>query len=106
MLNRYETREVGGREHVKYWIPAEDLALFNQAIVGEIRVVAKFRDGVRAVSGSEQHGLLRLVSRVWLVGDSQITAVEAHRPSCDLTAASGTIRVRPSSVAGSKPSRA
>ena len=24
VLNRYETREVGGREHVKYWIPASN----------------------------------------------------------------------------------
>ncbi len=51
VLDRYETHEVGGREHVGYWIPAEDLALFNQAIVGEIRVVAEYRDGVRADIG-------------------------------------------------------
>lgn len=41
-LARYEIHEAGGREHREYWIPAEDLADFNEAIVGEIEVVAEF----------------------------------------------------------------
>jgi hypothetical protein len=41
-LDRYVIQEVGGREHLEYWIPAEELASFNQAIVGEIEVTAKF----------------------------------------------------------------
>ena len=41
-LDRYEVREVGGRSHLEYWIPAEDLSDFNAAIVGEIEVVANF----------------------------------------------------------------
>ena len=40
-LSQYEPHEVGGREHREYWIPAEELELFNDAIVGEIRVVAE-----------------------------------------------------------------
>src|ERR1700746_2176435 len=28
-LARYEVREAGGRAHLEYWIPAEDLAAFN-----------------------------------------------------------------------------
>ena len=41
-LSRYPVQEAGGREHLEYWIPAEDLAAFNDAIVGEIEVVAEF----------------------------------------------------------------
>lgn len=42
-LAAYEVREAGGRAHLEYWIPAEDLDAFNAAIVGEIDVVAEFR---------------------------------------------------------------
>lgn len=41
-LERYEIKEAGGREHLEYWIPAEDLAAFNKAIVGEIEIIAEF----------------------------------------------------------------
>jgi hypothetical protein len=41
-LDRYETREAGGREHLEYWIPAEDLADFNEALIGDIEVIAEF----------------------------------------------------------------
>lgn len=42
-LDGYPVRQAGGREHLEYWIPAEDLVAFNEAIVGEIVVVAEFR---------------------------------------------------------------
>lgn len=42
-LARYEVRQVGGREILEYWIPAEDLEEFNRHIVGEIGVVQRFR---------------------------------------------------------------
>lgn len=42
-IERYEIREAGGRAHLEYWIPAEELAAFNEAIVGEIEVVHEFR---------------------------------------------------------------
>lgn len=42
-LDRYEVQDVGGRDHLEYWIPAEDLPLFNAALVGEIEVVAEYR---------------------------------------------------------------
>ncbi len=42
-LSRYEVQTVGASRHQEYWIPAEDLPLFNQAIVGGIRVVDEFR---------------------------------------------------------------
>lgn len=41
-LSRYRIEEAGGREHREYWIPAEDLPIFNMAIVGEIEVIATF----------------------------------------------------------------
>src|ERR1700722_12687270 len=41
-LDRYEVHEAGGRAHLEYWIPAEDLSAFNRAIVGDIDVVAEF----------------------------------------------------------------
>ena len=46
---RYEPRTVGSSQHQEYWIPAEDLEAFNEHLVGEIEVVAEFRnteDGV------------------------------------------------------------
>ena len=41
-LKRYEPQEAGGRDHREYWIPAEDLSAFNEAIVGTIEVIASF----------------------------------------------------------------
>jgi hypothetical protein len=41
-LDRYQVQEAGGRTHLEYWIPAEDLHAFNEARVGEIEVVAEF----------------------------------------------------------------
>jgi hypothetical protein len=41
-LAGYEVKQAGGREHLEYWIPAEDLPSFNEAIVGQIEVIAEF----------------------------------------------------------------
>jgi hypothetical protein len=41
-LDNYSIQKAGGSTHLEYWIPAEDMAAFNEAIVGEIRVVAEF----------------------------------------------------------------
>jgi hypothetical protein len=41
-LGRYETHVVGARYHEEYWIPAEDLNSFNDAIVGAIQVIHTF----------------------------------------------------------------
>jgi hypothetical protein len=41
-LDQYEIHEVGGRAHLEYWIPAEDMNALNAALVGEIEVVAAF----------------------------------------------------------------
>ncbi|MBR0843956.1 ADP-ribosylation/crystallin J1 [Bradyrhizobium liaoningense] len=41
-IAKYEVQEAGGREHLEYWIPAEELDAFNAAIVGLIEVVRSF----------------------------------------------------------------
>jgi len=41
-LSRFETKKVGGKQHLEYWIPADELEEFNDHIRGLIRVVAKF----------------------------------------------------------------
>jgi len=41
--DRYEVHQVGGRDILKYWIPANDLDAFNANIVGTIEVAAEYR---------------------------------------------------------------
>ncbi len=38
----YPIRQVGGRVHTEYWIPAEELAELNRNIVGVIEVLSTF----------------------------------------------------------------
>jgi hypothetical protein len=45
VLNRYEVQRVGGPLHEEYWIPAEDLAVLNRNIVGQIEVIAEYAGG-------------------------------------------------------------
>lgn len=42
-LDKYERKVVGGSEHEEYWIPAEELAEFNENIIGEIEIIAEFK---------------------------------------------------------------
>jgi len=42
-LDNYSVQQAGGSAHSEYWIPAEEMAALNEAIVGEIEVVAEFR---------------------------------------------------------------
>ena len=44
-IGAFEIHEVGGRARCEYWIPAEDLPSFNDAIVGTIKVVRRFERG-------------------------------------------------------------
>jgi hypothetical protein len=41
-LDRYNVHVAGNSQHQEYWIPAEDVAEFNQNIVGTIEVIAEF----------------------------------------------------------------
>jgi len=43
-LGRYEAKTVGGPAHQEYWIPAQDMDEFNGNIVGEIEVIAEFKN--------------------------------------------------------------
>jgi hypothetical protein len=47
-LARYDVQEAGGRAHLEYWIPAQDLDAFNAAIVGPIEVVRSFPERERS----------------------------------------------------------
>ncbi len=42
-LAQYPVQDAGGKAHREYWIPAEQLAAFNAAIVGPIEVTHEFR---------------------------------------------------------------
>lgn len=42
-LAGYDVQEAGGRAHLEYWIPAEEMDAFNAAIVGRIEVTREFR---------------------------------------------------------------
>lgn len=42
---RYEPQQVGGRQHVELWVPAEELDELNANIVGLIEVTAEHRPG-------------------------------------------------------------
>lgn len=42
-LANYEPQEAGGRDLREYWIPAEELDAFNDAIVGSIEVICEWR---------------------------------------------------------------
>ena len=41
-LDRYEVQQAGGRDHLEYWVPAEDLPAFNATLVGAIEVIAEY----------------------------------------------------------------
>jgi predicted GIY-YIG superfamily endonuclease len=42
-LVKYPVQIAGGNSHQEYWIPAEELEDFNQALVGEIKVIQTFQ---------------------------------------------------------------
>jgi hypothetical protein len=48
LASRYEPHQVGGREQVELWVPAEELAEFNASIVGLIEVAAEYRPATTA----------------------------------------------------------
>lgn len=43
-LDKYPIQVAGGNSHQEYWIPAEELEDFNQAIIGEIKVLEKYQE--------------------------------------------------------------
>ena len=47
VVDAYEPHQVGGRNHLELWVPADELDRFNDGIVGQIRVVAEYQQGQR-----------------------------------------------------------
>ena len=41
-LDHYQVQDAGGQAHREYWIPADQVDAFNQAIVGQIEIVRSF----------------------------------------------------------------
>ena len=44
-LAKYDIHIVGAKIHAEYWIPAEELEAFNEAICGTIEVISEHRSG-------------------------------------------------------------
>ena len=44
MKAKYPVQQAGGRDHEELWVPAEELEAFNAHIIGQIEVVAAFRN--------------------------------------------------------------
>ncbi len=42
-LSQYEIHQVGGKVHLEYWIPAEELSIFNDHLVGKIEAIKEYR---------------------------------------------------------------
>lgn len=43
-LDRYPVQVAGGNSHQEYWIPAEELEAFNQALFGKIKVIETYQN--------------------------------------------------------------
>jgi hypothetical protein len=42
-VSRYQIHRVGADHHTEWWIPAEELDLLNDNIIGEIEVIGENR---------------------------------------------------------------
>ena len=42
VVAKYPEQTVGARHHTELWVPAEELEALNEAIVGEVEIVASF----------------------------------------------------------------
>jgi hypothetical protein len=52
-LSKFPIQQVGSSEHTEYWIPAEELATFNDNIVGLIEVIRSFGTGSECRSNDD-----------------------------------------------------
>lgn len=41
-LSKFDLKQVGGKSHTEYWIPADSLEEFNNHIVGLIQIIHRF----------------------------------------------------------------
>ena len=51
-LSAFDVHDAGGSEYTEYWIPADELDVFNEHIRGPIEVTAEFH----ATEGAADHG--------------------------------------------------
>jgi hypothetical protein len=71
-MDKFEKHEVGGRACQEYWIPADELGIFNSQICGRIRLIAEFSDQgepidwVSAYDLEEDEQTIALVQRATL----------------------------------------
>ena len=42
-MDRYQIQQVGAAHHTEWWVPAEDLEVLNDNIVGLIEVIGEYR---------------------------------------------------------------
>jgi hypothetical protein len=42
-MDKYEVQQVGASYHTEWWIPAEELELLNENIVGKIEVIGEYK---------------------------------------------------------------
>lgn len=42
-MSRYQIQQVGGSHHTEWWVPAEELEILNDNIVGRVAVIREFR---------------------------------------------------------------
>jgi hypothetical protein len=65
-MDRYEVHQVGGRDVLEYWIPAEELADLNAHIVGAITEEADYRGPVGDQEFTDAHHALgRALPAAW-----------------------------------------
>lgn len=65
-LDRYRVHQVGGRDVLEYWIPAQELADLNAHIVGAIAEEADYRGPVADEEFTDaEHGLGRPLPAAW-----------------------------------------
>ncbi len=81
-LSRHEIHTVGGRECREYWIPAEELSVFNRSIVGQIEVVAEYH-WPEKTSGTVSTGHCGVVI-TFVDLSKKITAMKALREETSL----------------------
>jgi hypothetical protein len=41
-MDKYEIKQVGGKNHTEWWIPAKELELLNDNIVGLIEIIGEY----------------------------------------------------------------
>ena len=60
VANQYPAQNVGARNHNELWVPSEELAVFNQAIIGNIEVIKVFAGkDFKGSANNEIEGLVK-----------------------------------------------